>query len=80
MLTQSFSQAENEQGITAWVDRNDKTGEFKRNVSQFRDAISAKPGAQFPPEKGRYHLYVSYACPWGKGCCSADVRCWHLWP
>ena len=18
----------------------------------------------FPPEKGRYHLYVSYACPW----------------
>ena len=24
-----------------------------------------KPGAEFPPEKGRYHLYVSYACPWG---------------
>lgn len=30
----------------------------------FRNCISAKPGAQFPPEKDRYHIYVSYACPW----------------
>jgi Predicted glutathione S-transferase len=30
----------------------------------FRNFISREPGAQFPPEKGRYHLYVSYACPW----------------
>lgn len=42
----------------------DKSGEFKRQVSSFRDWISRKPGAQYPPEKGRYHLYVSYACPW----------------
>ena len=26
--------------------------------------MSKKPNAHFPPEKGRYHLYVSYACPW----------------
>jgi hypothetical protein len=50
--------------ITHWVSSNDKTGEFKRQVSSFRDAISREPGAQYPPEKGRYHLYVSYACPW----------------
>lgn len=50
--------------VTDWVDPKDKTGEFKRQASSFRNWISREPGAQFPPEKGRYHLYVSYACPW----------------
>jgi len=48
--------------ITNWADS--KTGEFKRGNSAFRSSISRDPGAEFPPEKGRYHLYVSYACPW----------------
>jgi len=39
-------------------------GEFHRSPSAFRDGISRKPGARFPPERGRYHLYVSHACPW----------------
>ena len=30
----------------------------------FRSFISSAPGAEFPPEAGRYHLYVCYACPW----------------
>ncbi|KAK6511998.1 S-glutathionyl-(chloro)hydroquinone reductase [Arthrobotrys musiformis] len=47
--------------ITAWAS---KDGEFRRQVSSFRDQISSAPDAQFQPEKGRYHLYVSYACPW----------------
>ncbi|RDL39855.1 Glutathione S-transferase [Venustampulla echinocandica] len=51
-----------EQKITNWVAPNDKSGEFKRGQSQFRNWI--KKGGEFPPEKGRYHLYVSYACPW----------------
>ncbi|KAF9882940.1 hypothetical protein FE257_004875 [Aspergillus nanangensis] len=50
--------------ITDWVNPNDKSGEFKRQQSVFRNWISRESGAQFPPEKGRYHLYVSYACPW----------------
>ncbi|BCS20042.1 glutathione S-transferase family protein [Aspergillus puulaauensis] len=50
--------------ITDWVVPTDKSGEFKRQVSVFRNWISREPGAQFPPEKDRYHLYVSYACPW----------------
>ncbi|KAI5919791.1 glutathione S-transferase Gst3 [Camillea tinctor] len=50
--------------ITEWVKPGDKSGEFKRPESSFRNWISKEPGAQFPPEKGRYHLYVSYACPW----------------
>jgi len=41
-------------------------GEMQRPQSSFRDFISNSPGARFPPAKGRYHLYVSYACPWGK--------------
>ncbi|RKP27515.1 glutathione transferase [Syncephalis pseudoplumigaleata] len=39
-------------------------GEFRRQQSSFRDFISRDPGAKFAPEKDRYHLYVSYACPW----------------
>lgn len=46
------------------VKPGDKSGEFKRQTSVFRNWIQNKPGAEFPPEKGRYHLYVSYACPW----------------
>lgn len=50
--------------ITDWVLPTDKSGEFKRQQSTFRHWISREKGARFPPEKGRYHLYVSYACPW----------------
>jgi len=46
------------------LDWADKSGEFKRQQSVFRSWIENKPDAEFPPEKGRYHLYVSYACPW----------------
>jgi len=51
--------------ITDWVKPGDKSGEFKRQASSFRNFISKDPNAEFPAEKGRYHLYVSYACPWG---------------
>ncbi|KAJ0115312.1 glutathione s-transferase gst3 [Diaporthe amygdali] len=50
--------------VTDWVNPADKSGEFKRQVSSFRDWISNEPGAKFPVEKSRYHLYISYACPW----------------
>jgi putative glutathione S-transferase len=39
-----------------------KEGDFKRKESSFRDWV--KPGGEYPPEAGRYHLYVSLACPW----------------
>lgn len=39
-------------------------GEFLRKASSFRDVISDEKDAKFPAEKGRYHLYVSLACPW----------------
>ncbi|VDB91266.1 unnamed protein product [Peniophora sp. CBMAI 1063] len=37
-------------------------GSFKRKDMAFRNFI--KKGGEFEPEAGRYHLYVSYACPW----------------
>ncbi|MDO9353751.1 MAG: glutathione S-transferase family protein [Solirubrobacteraceae bacterium] len=42
----------------------DDDGNFVRQQSAFRRFVSREPGAEFPPEAGRYHLYVSYACPW----------------
>ncbi|KAJ7929111.1 glutathione S-transferase [Mycena leptocephala] len=42
--------------------KTETDGSFNRLASLFRDFI--EPGGKFAPEKGRYHLYVSYACPW----------------
>eukprot|EP00879_Flechtneria_rotunda_P000621 GHRR01000734.1.p1 GENE.GHRR01000734.1~~GHRR01000734.1.p1 ORF type:complete len:399 (+),score=90.37 GHRR01000734.1:149-1345(+) len=44
------------------LDEMGKTGEFKRTASGFRNQIT--PDGHFKPEAGRYHLYISYACPW----------------
>lgn len=40
------------------------SGEFRRPDSQFRDWITADGTSPFRAEPGRYHLYVSFACPW----------------
>jgi putative glutathione S-transferase len=45
-------------------DEQTATGEFQRQEDAFRQWISAAPGAPYPPTPGRYHLYVSLACPW----------------
>lgn len=42
----------------------DESGAFVRQTQAFREWVSDEPGATFPAEAGRYHLYVSYACPW----------------
>ena len=63
MLKPYWGSQDEKSGILAWAD---KSGEFKRKPSAFRNWISKEPGAEFPPEKDRYHLYVSYACPWGE--------------
>ena len=53
-----------------WYDTKSTGGKFKRQVSSFRNWItpdgSAGPTgkAGFKAELGRYHLYVSLACPW----------------
>lgn len=42
--------------------KTEDDGSFKRKAASFRNWI--QPNGDFTPEKGRYHLYVSYACPW----------------
>ena len=39
-------------------------GRFTRQTSKFRDWVTADGSSGFPAEAGRYHLYVSLACPW----------------
>jgi putative glutathione S-transferase len=41
-----------------------ETGEFARQEDAFRNSISDDPDAEHPVASGRYHLYVSFACPW----------------
>lgn len=53
-----------------WYDTKESGGRFVRQDSKFRDWVTkdGKPvkGSKrgFKAEPGRYHLYVSYACPW----------------
>jgi putative glutathione S-transferase len=41
-----------------------RRGEFVRQGSAFRQRITADGSSGFKAELGRYHLYVSFACPW----------------
>lgn len=56
--------------VDKWYDTDSSDGEFERQASGFRNWItadgSAGPSGQggFRAEAGRYHLYVSLACPW----------------
>ncbi len=47
-----------------WTKQITAEGVFERRRTVFRDDISRAPEAKFAPESGRYHLYVSLACPW----------------
>ena len=46
------------------IDTKSTGGKFVRSAAQFRNWITADSSSDFPAESGRYHLYVSYACPW----------------
>ena len=56
--------------VDKWYDTKNSDGEFRRQDSRFRrwltaDGAAGPDGEQgFKAEKGRYHLYVSLACPW----------------
>jgi putative glutathione S-transferase len=45
--------------ILKWAN---KDGAFIRQASKFRNVV--EKGGEFEPEADRYHLYISYACPW----------------
>lgn len=53
-----------------WYDTESTGGKFERSTSEFRNWVTADGSAGpsgksgFQAQSGRYHLYVSYACPW----------------
>lgn len=55
---------------TIWYDTKSTGGKFARSAAGFRNWITpdgtAGPSGEagFKAESSRYHLYVSYACPW----------------
>ncbi len=44
--------------------RGDEEGRFVRSGTTLRDLVTADDSSGFRAEAGRYHLYVSWACPW----------------
>ena len=45
-------------------DEQSEEGQFIRQQDAFREWVTADGRSSFPAEPGRYHLYVSWACPW----------------
>jgi len=48
--------------VDQWYDTASSGGRFVRQDSRFRTWLGQ--GGDYSPEAGRYHLYVSWACPW----------------
>lgn len=44
--------------------KSDPSGKFKETPTTFRDRVTADGKSGFKAEAGRYHLYISLACPW----------------
>ncbi|GAB3109127.1 glutathione S-transferase family protein [Aestuariicella hydrocarbonica] len=47
-----------------WYDTDSHGGEFIRTDAQFRHHVTADGSSGYQAEAGRYHLFVSLACPW----------------
>lgn len=56
--------------VDQWYDTKANQGKFVRSESAFRNwiypknAYNSNDAGHFPAQKGRYHLYISLACPW----------------
>jgi glutathionyl-hydroquinone reductase len=51
-------------GASQFPKEQSDEGEFERQEDEFRDWLSNDASTRFPAVSGRYHLYVSLACPW----------------
>jgi putative glutathione S-transferase len=45
-------------------DEQSEDGEFERQEDAFRDWVTSDGSLPYPAVAGRYHLYISLACPW----------------
>ncbi|MCF6343576.1 MAG: glutathione S-transferase family protein [Devosiaceae bacterium] len=61
---------QNGKWVDKWYDTKASKGRFMRSEAQFRNWVTPDGAAGitgvggFKAEAGRYHLYVSHACPW----------------
>lgn len=50
--------------LAQFPDEQTASGEFVRQEDAFRGVVSSDGSTAYPAASGRYHLYVSLACPW----------------
>jgi putative glutathione S-transferase len=51
-------------GKSQFPEEQGDTGAFERQEDEFREWVSNDGSTPFPAVAGRYHLYISLACPW----------------
>ena len=51
-------------GTAQFPDEQTDQGAFKRQADAFNEWVTEDGQSGYPAAKGRYHLYVSWACPW----------------
>lgn len=51
-------------GTAQFPDEQTDEGAFKRQADAFQHWVTEDGQSGYPAAKGRYHLYVSWACPW----------------
>jgi glutathionyl-hydroquinone reductase len=50
--------------LAQFSDEESDAGEFERQEDEFRDWVRGDGTSAYSPDAGRYHLYISLACPW----------------
>lgn len=50
--------------MAQFPEEQSRSGEFECQEDAFRDWVKRDGSTPYKPERGRYHLYVSLACPW----------------
>lgn len=50
--------------MSQFPDEQSESGEFNRQEDAFRGWVKRDGSTPYKPARGRYHLYVSLACPW----------------
>ena len=64
MAASQVSEAETESRAPQFVAETAGDGSFARQPNAFTNRLTADGSSGFRAEPGRYHLYVSLACPW----------------
>jgi putative glutathione S-transferase len=64
LLLPRFRRISENAAMSQFPDEQTKSGSFKRQEDAFRDLVKRDGSTPLKPERDRYHLYVSLACPW----------------